>query len=138
MVREVRVALAGFGNVGRHFAALLEEKAGFLRSGYGLDLRLVAIIDLKGSVFDRDGTIGSDRAIGLDGASITGLPTGVDGILAHPATMPGLTGLLPTLLRMLLPTLLPTLTLPLTPRPQSPPAWPLWRSLAMIRWPQST
>jgi homoserine dehydrogenase len=44
----VSVVLAGFGNVGRAFVSILQEKIETLRSRYGLDLRLKAVLKSDG------------------------------------------------------------------------------------------
>ncbi len=50
MVKVVRVALIGLGNVGRAFLALMTEKAALLRALYGLELRLTGAADSSGAV----------------------------------------------------------------------------------------
>lgn len=50
------IAFIGFGTVGRGLADLLLEKKGELRSGFGVECRVIAISDIKaGSVLDEAG-----------------------------------------------------------------------------------
>lgn len=43
----IRLSLVGFGVVGQHFAALLEEKRDFLRQQYDLDVMLVSVASAR-------------------------------------------------------------------------------------------
>jgi len=82
-MKDIKVALVGLGNVGRHVVELYGNKRAELRDRYGLNLRLVGVIELKGSV------VGQDE---LDPAALLALPRGVDGILSHPDVQVGLSG----------------------------------------------
>ncbi len=56
MVKQVRLGLIGFGNVGQGVAQILKESHEEYLHNYGLDLSIVAICDpLKGSAFDPEG-----------------------------------------------------------------------------------
>lgn len=51
-----KIALLGFGVVGQGLAEILEEKGELLRSGLGLDAKIVAISDvMKGSLYHPEG-----------------------------------------------------------------------------------
>lgn len=55
-MKQVRLGLIGFGNVGQGLAQILAERAEEYARKFGLDLRIVAITDaLKGSVYNADG-----------------------------------------------------------------------------------
>jgi len=65
----IPIALLGFGNVGRAFAALMARKAGALRRDYNLDITLVGIATKShGAVIDPDGldpaAFGEAKALG--------------------------------------------------------------------------
>ena len=69
-MRNYRLALIGFGNVGQGFVQILHERGGELAQRYGARFQIVAVSDLlKGSVCDPDGlspatllhAIGSDN-----------------------------------------------------------------------------
>lgn len=55
MTRVVRVALIGLGNVGRGFLSLMVQKHDILTNRYGLNLKLSAVADSSGAVFDGRG-----------------------------------------------------------------------------------
>ncbi len=82
-MRRMKIALTGLGNVGRNFVNLLADKKNRLRKEYGLDVRLVSVVDLKGAVKDEEG---------LNLQKVSTLPSGVDGILSHPLVDRGSTG----------------------------------------------
>lgn len=63
----VPVVLAGYGHVGKAFAALVAEKTGAVLARYGLDLRLVAVLRRNGAVVDGGGLNGAVPAIGSAG-----------------------------------------------------------------------
>ena len=76
MVKEVRLGLVGFGNVGQGLAQILKESHDDYVKTYGLDLKITAISDaLKGSLYDPQGL---DAALLLDkvanGSDFKGLP----------------------------------------------------------------
>jgi homoserine dehydrogenase len=81
-LREVRVALIGFGNVGRGFCELLGLKTDILRRRYGLQVRLVAVSDIKvGSVHVADGLEPSTLLrLVADGTGIDSYPEGEKGL----------------------------------------------------------
>ncbi|RAQ98147.1 homoserine dehydrogenase [Thermogemmatispora tikiterensis] len=62
MVKELRLALIGFGTVGQGLAELLMEKRDWLRAAYGLDARLVAVATARSGFLA--------RAEGLDEAEL--------------------------------------------------------------------
>jgi homoserine dehydrogenase len=56
MVRNVRLGLVGFGNVGQGLAQILRDNAGDYALTYGLNLVIVAVADaLKGYAYDPQG-----------------------------------------------------------------------------------
>ena len=56
MAKEVRLGLIGFGNVGQGLAQILKESAAEYWQTYGLDLKIVAVVDnLKGNAYDPAG-----------------------------------------------------------------------------------
>jgi len=56
MVKQVRLGLIGFGNVGQGLAQILAESAADYAAARGLELRIVAVSDaLKGSVYAPEG-----------------------------------------------------------------------------------
>ena len=88
VVPTVRVAICGFGRVGRAFAELLERKEAQLARDYGLAIRATAIADIGGCAVDPDGLAVGDviRHVGT-GAAIETCPgvgrpgmTGVEAI----------------------------------------------------------
>jgi homoserine dehydrogenase len=55
-MRAYRLAIVGFGNVGQGFAQILSERDETLRRKFGMDIRIVAVSDLRlGSVYDPAG-----------------------------------------------------------------------------------
>jgi len=58
--RPCRVALAGFGNVGRSFVKLILEKDSMIRERYGLGITVVAVADSSGFVINPEGFSNSD------------------------------------------------------------------------------
>ncbi len=56
--------MVGFGVVGRSFAQIVIERANWLRDGYGITPRVVAIVDRGGAMIDEDG-IGLQEALSL-------------------------------------------------------------------------
>ncbi|ASJ09883.1 homoserine dehydrogenase [Thermococcus sp. P6] len=54
-MREVRLSIFGFGNVGRALAGVLLEKEPFFRERYGLDFRVVSVADTSGLVWLPEG-----------------------------------------------------------------------------------
>jgi homoserine dehydrogenase len=51
-MKEVKLAVVGFGNVGRGLARVLVEKKGFISAKYGLRFRVVGIVEKDGSLLD--------------------------------------------------------------------------------------
>lgn len=47
-----RLIVCGFGNVGRAFTRLIEEKRHLLADRYGIEVRIVAIVDINGAAVD--------------------------------------------------------------------------------------
>ncbi|MDD5110992.1 MAG: homoserine dehydrogenase [Candidatus Altiarchaeota archaeon] len=54
-MKDVRIAMVGFGTIGRGFAGVLLEKRAFLARRHGLRLKVVAIAEYDGSVIDERG-----------------------------------------------------------------------------------
>ena len=55
--------LCGFGNVGKAFARLLEERRQAIQQQYGLDLALRAVVDIAGAAVSETGTLPIDRLL---------------------------------------------------------------------------
>jgi homoserine dehydrogenase len=55
MIAQPRIVICGFGNVGRAFARLVDEKGDFLRRRYGIDASIAAIADIGGAAIDTGG-----------------------------------------------------------------------------------
>lgn len=83
-MRTIRVALAGLGNVGRSFLAILESQRDELRSRFGVEVAVVGIADSRGAAIDpagldpagtlaakRDGSIGTIPGAGRPGWTAT-------------------------------------------------------------------
>lgn len=51
----MRVQLIGFGNIGQGFARVLLEKKEYLRKRHGLEVKVVSISDISGTVVDENG-----------------------------------------------------------------------------------
>lgn len=51
----MKVQLVGFGNIGQGFAKVLLRKRGALKKAYGLDIKVVSISDISGTVSDEKG-----------------------------------------------------------------------------------
>jgi homoserine dehydrogenase len=51
----VRILICGFGRVGQAFAGLLDQKAEQLRTEYGLELRVTAVVDIGGASLAPEG-----------------------------------------------------------------------------------
>nr|BBH92633.1 homoserine dehydrogenase [Thermogemmatispora argillosa] len=77
MVKELRLALIGFGTVGQGLAELLVEKREWLRAAYGLDARLVAVATARSGFLA--------RAEGLDEAELLRLAAGRQPLTAYRA-----------------------------------------------------
>jgi homoserine dehydrogenase len=54
-MRQVNVIISGLGNIGSRFVGVLHRKQGVLRDQYGLDVRLVAAVDVDGGAVDANG-----------------------------------------------------------------------------------
>lgn len=55
-MRQYRLALIGFGNVGRGFTQILRDRGEAIARDFGVEARIVAVSDIQlGSVFDPDG-----------------------------------------------------------------------------------
>ncbi|MBX5448997.1 homoserine dehydrogenase [Thermogemmatispora sp.] len=80
MVKEMRLALIGFGTVGQGLAELLMEKREWLRAAYGLDARLVAVATARSGFLA--------RAEGLDEAELLRLAASGQPLTAY--TAPGM------------------------------------------------
>lgn len=75
MPEKTRVIVCGFGRVGRAFARLVREKSGLLRSACGLELAVVGIGELTGSLHRPDGLNAADAADAFERAgSFAGHP----------------------------------------------------------------
>ena len=56
MIKQYKLAVIGFGNVGQGLAKILDDRNDFLIKQFGLDIRIVAVCDLyKGSLCDPEG-----------------------------------------------------------------------------------
>lgn len=56
IMKEYKVAIIGFGNVGQGFANILKSKSAVLSETFGVEVKIVAICDLfLGSIADEDG-----------------------------------------------------------------------------------
>ena len=65
-MRTIKLCMAGFGNVGRRFARLMEEKHSELVHACGIDVRLVGVVTRsKGALVDPDG-VGWARVLEMD------------------------------------------------------------------------
>jgi homoserine dehydrogenase len=51
----MKIAIIGFGNVGRAFAELIEERRDWLRANYNEELRVVGLSDRSGVIINPDG-----------------------------------------------------------------------------------
>jgi homoserine dehydrogenase len=64
-----RVALLGFGTVGKGFAEIVQQKAALLSRQLGLNVKIVAVSDFKkGSIYAPDGLdipVRRDEVIGV-------------------------------------------------------------------------
>ncbi len=54
-MKTVRILVCGVGRVGRAFLGLVADKASVVRSRYGLDLRVVAAVDIGGAAVNENG-----------------------------------------------------------------------------------
>ncbi|MBM3309847.1 MAG: homoserine dehydrogenase [Candidatus Altiarchaeales archaeon] len=54
-MKEVKLIIVGFGNIGRRFAEVLEAKKGFISRKYGLGFSVVAIAEKNGSLVNEKG-----------------------------------------------------------------------------------
>ncbi len=54
-MRQVRIIINGLGNIGSRFVGVLERKGDLLRERYGLDVKLVGVVDVDGAAFDANG-----------------------------------------------------------------------------------
>lgn len=73
-MKEVRLILAGFGNVGKALARLLISKEDYLRQKFGLELRVVAIATGSHGIVHNEQ--GIDLAQALDASDLSALLTG--------------------------------------------------------------
>lgn len=81
MIREVRLGLIGFGNVGQGLAQILKESREEYKEKFGLDLKITAISDARiGNLYDPDGLDAGDL---LDHVSKNGT------LKLHPAAKHG-------------------------------------------------
>jgi homoserine dehydrogenase len=56
MMRQYKLALIGFGNVGRGFTQILRDRGEAIARDFGMEVRIVAVSDIKlGSVYNPDG-----------------------------------------------------------------------------------
>ncbi|OYT41148.1 MAG: homoserine dehydrogenase [Candidatus Altiarchaeales archaeon ex4484_43] len=54
-LRDVKLTIIGFGEIGRGVARVLLEKKGFIERNYGVDLDVIAICEIDGSIIDENG-----------------------------------------------------------------------------------
>ncbi|MBN1179315.1 MAG: homoserine dehydrogenase [Anaerolineae bacterium] len=75
MGREVRILLAGLGNLGRRFCDLLADKGALVDARYGLRLALVGAADSRGAAYDPGGLDpAAVSALKLAGETVGRLP----------------------------------------------------------------
>jgi homoserine dehydrogenase len=60
----MRVQLIGFGNIGQGFAEVLQKKRKVLKNTHGLDIKVVSISDITGTVADEKG-VDLKKALGV-------------------------------------------------------------------------
>jgi homoserine dehydrogenase len=81
----IRILVAGLGNIGRRFLAVLEQKADHLRTRYGVTLALVGAADSRGAALDQ---------AGLDLAQVIQLKQAGQSVADYPGQgRPGMTSL---------------------------------------------
>jgi len=94
MMKKKRLILCGFGNVGKAFARLLDERRDSIQRQYGLDLELTAVVDIGGAAVSDAGPLPIDALLthvenGGTVESLTGYGrsgvSGVETISDHPA-----------------------------------------------------
>lgn len=54
-MKQVNIIISGLGNIGSRFVGVLHRKQQILRDQYGLDVRLVAAVDVEGGAVDANG-----------------------------------------------------------------------------------
>ncbi|WP_315116254.1 homoserine dehydrogenase [uncultured Clostridium sp.] len=69
-----RIILAGFGNVGKEFVRLIDEKRLYIREKYDMDLILCGVLEKEGCIFE-DG--------GIDTSYLINCPSGPQGVLEY-------------------------------------------------------
>jgi len=75
-----KVAMLGWGTVGKGFAEIIKKKHGFLVKKYGVDVRIVAVSDfMKGSVYCPDG-LPLDSLLAWDKSLDEFQPSGASGV----------------------------------------------------------
>jgi homoserine dehydrogenase len=58
-----RLILCGFGNVGRTFGRMIEDRRETVRLKYGLDLEIAAVVDIGGAAVAKEGALPLDRLL---------------------------------------------------------------------------
>ncbi|RJQ49897.1 MAG: homoserine dehydrogenase [Desulfobacteraceae bacterium] len=58
-----RLILCGFGNVGRTFGRMIEDRREMVRMKYGLDLEIAAVVDIGGAAVAKEGALPLDRLL---------------------------------------------------------------------------
>jgi len=93
-LRKKQLILCGFGNVGKAFARLVQERRERIRKKYGLDLELVAVVDIGGAAISEQGALPIEKLLihvenggtveTLKGYGRPGI-SGIETISNHPA-----------------------------------------------------
>lgn len=79
-----RLALLGFGPVGRSFAEILSEKEDHIVQRYGIRLRIVAAVDRTGGAVDQDGLDAADLVTAKRSGSVARYPgSGKEGLTGN-------------------------------------------------------
>ena len=63
-MKNIKLTIIGFGEIGRGFARVLLEKKRFIEREYEVDLKVVAVCEIGGSIIDEDG-IDLEKALKL-------------------------------------------------------------------------
>ena len=62
-LRKKQLILCGFGNVGKAFARLVQERRERMKKKYGLDLELVAVVDIGGAAISEQGALPIEKLL---------------------------------------------------------------------------
>ncbi len=64
-LKTLKIAIVGFGVIGRGFVSVLKAKHGFIKKNFDVDLKISAICEVNGSIVDEKG-INPDSVLKLD------------------------------------------------------------------------